>query len=371
MSNIFQASGSPRKLALHLRRPGGGGPAEGLRCIIPDPMENRDASHGAAVEVRGLRHRYGDREALKGIDFTVGRGEIFGLLGPNGGGKTTLFRILSTLTVPTEGSAALFGRVLDHSPTQAALKEMRRRIGVVFQAFSLDKKLTVAENLRHQGHLYGLAGPELRRRIGELLERFRLTERTRDRVETLSGGLCRRVELAKGLLHRPDLLLLDEPATGLDPGARYDLWEYLEMLRKQDGVTVLATTHILEEAERCDRIGILSRGELVALDTPAALKATIGGDILSIETSAPEELARGIRERFGETATVVDASVRLERPEAHRFLPSLIESFAGQIAAVTVGKPTLEDVFIRLTGHRFWDEEADQNSGASASGRSH
>jgi ABC-2 type transport system ATP-binding protein len=327
-----------------------------------------------ALEVRALRHRYGDREALKGVSFEVRQGEIFGLLGPNGGGKTTLFRILSTLIVPTEGSAALFGHTLGRSADQATLQGIRKRIGVVFQAFSLDKKLTVAENLRHQGHLYGLSGAALGTRIEELLERFRLSDRARDLVETLSGGLCRRVELAKGLLHRPGLLLLDEPATGLDPGARYDLWEYLEGLRKQDSVTVLATTHIMEEAERCDRIGILSRGELVALDTSEALKATIGGDILSIETPAPAELAREIQEKLGETATVVDGSVRLERPEAHRFLPPLIESFAGRISAVTVRKPTLEDVFIRLTGHRFWDEERDQGEAGSsqaAGGRSH
>jgi ABC-2 type transport system ATP-binding protein len=329
------------------------------------------SSDEIAVEVRALRHRYGDREALKGINFTVRRGEIFGLLGPNGGGKTTLFRILSTLTVPFAGSAALFGHSLGQSPTQETLREIRRRIGVVFQAFSLDKKLTVAENLRCQGHLYGLSGAALRARIGELLERFRLSDRAGDRVETLSGGLCRRVELAKGLLHRPGLLLLDEPATGLDPGARYDLWEYLESLRRQDEVTVLATTHILEEAERCDRIGILSRGEMVALDTPEALKATIGGEVLSIETPEAEELARGIREKLGEAATVVNGSVRLERPDAHRFIPSLIESSLGRISAVTVGKPTLEDVFIRLTGHRFWDEEREADAAKPAPGRPH
>ncbi len=326
---------------------------------------------GMAVEVQALRHLYGDREALKGITFSVPRGEIFGLLGPNGGGKTTLFRILSTLNVPTGGTAAIFGSTLDRSASQETLMEVRRRIGVVFQAFSLDKKLTVTENLRHQGHLYGLSGAPLRTRIGELLERFRLADRAGDRVETLSGGLCRRVELAKGLLHRPGLLLLDEPATGLDPGARHDLWEYLGQLRKQDAVTVLVTTHILEEAERCDRIGILSRGELVALDTPAALKATIGGDVLSVETPAPENLARGIWETFNEKAVVVDGSVRLERPEAHRFLPSLIGTFAGQITAVTVGKPTLEDVFIHLTGHHFWDEEREAEAGRpAAAGRS-
>jgi len=322
----------------------------------------------AAVEVKNLRHRYGEREALKGISFAVGRGEIFGLLGPNGGGKTTLFRILSTLMIPTSGTASVLGSVLDQSPSQATLQAIRQSIGVVFQAFSLDKKLTVRENLLHQGHLYGLSGGALRRRIDEMLERFKLSDRRRDRVETLSGGLCRRVELAKGLLHRPSLLLLDEPATGLDPGARHDLWEYLQGLRKEGSVTVLVTTHILEEAERCDRIGILSRGEMVALDSPEALKARIGGDVLSIDSPAPEALASAIREKLGADAQVVDGSIRLERPEAHRFVPTLIEAFSGQISAVTVGRPTLEDVFIRLTGHRFWDEE-EAGDGAAAGAR--
>lgn len=321
-----------------------------------------------AVEVRNLRHRYGEREALKGVSFSVGKGEIFGLLGPNGGGKTTLFRILSTLMVPTSGTATVLGSVLNENPSPSTLQAIRKAIGVVFQAFSLDKKLTVRENLLHQGHLYGLAGESLRSRIEELLERFRLADRARDRVETLSGGLCRRVELAKGLLHRPALLLMDEPSTGLDPGARHDLWEHLLELRTKDAVTVLLTTHLLEEAERCDRIGILNRGELVALDSPAALKGRIGGDVLSIETPAPEELATAIRTKLGGDAQVVDGTVRMERAEGHRFVPTLIESFSGQITAVTVGRPKLEDVFIRLTGHRFWEEEARESTAPAAAG---
>jgi ABC-2 type transport system ATP-binding protein len=320
-------------------------------------------SGAEAVRVERIVHRYGEREALRDVTFAVARGEIFGLLGPNGGGKTTLFRILSTLLLPTSGTARVLGGALGPSTPEAALREIRRRIGVVFQAFSLDRKLTVQENLAHQGRLYGLSGRVLAERIDAQLSRFRLADRRRDRVETLSGGLARRVELAKSLLHRPDLLLLDEPATGLDPGARFDLWEQLRELRRRAGVTVLLTTHLLEEAERCDRVGILNRGELVALDAPDALKARIGGDVISIETSAPEELARGIRERLGGEPTVVNGSVRLEREEGHRFIPTLIEAFAGRITAVTVGKPTLEDVFIHLTGHRFWEEEPENAPG--------
>src|SRR5262245_59964908 len=181
----------------------------------------------SAVEVRDLRHRYGDREALKGISFEVARGEVFGLLGPNGGGKTTLFRILSTLMVPTSGSARIFDATLDAGASPAVLTAVRKQIGVAFQAYSLDRQLTLAENLTHQGHLYGFAGRPLRRRVEELLEQFRLADRGRDRVATLSGGLGRRVDLAKAMLHRPKLLLLDEPSTGLDPGARRDLWDHL------------------------------------------------------------------------------------------------------------------------------------------------
>lgn len=320
----------------------------------------------SAVEVRDLRHRYGDREALQGISFTVGQGEVFGLLGPNGGGKTTLFRILSTLMVPTSGSARILGTTLEAGSSPSALAAVRRQIGVAFQAYSLDKQLSVAENLTHQGHLYGFYGRKLRARVAELLEQFRLADRARDRVSTLSGGLGRRVDLAKAMLHRPRLLLLDEPSTGLDPGARRDLWDQLLALRGRDGVTVLMTTHILEEAERCDRIGILHRGALVAVDAPAALKGSIGGDVVSIETSNPVELAQAIRVRWGAQAQVVDGTVRFEQAEGHRFVPALIEAHSGQVAAVTVGRPTLEDVFIRLTGHRFWEEDQDPVPAAAA-----
>jgi len=292
-----------------------------------------------SVEIDGLTHRYGERLALDGVSFSVRKGEIFGLLGPNGGGKTTLFKILSTALRPTSGSARIEGiDVRDDA--------VRRRIGVVFQAPSLDQKLTVAENLLHQGHLYGLMGSALRRRIDEELARFKLTDRARDRVEKLSGGLQRRVELAKSLLHQPEVLLLDEPSTGLDPGARRDLWDALRSLK---GVTVLLTTHLLEEAERCDRLAILHKGKLVALGAPLDLRGEIGGDVVTIRAKDAEALAAAIREKMGETATVVQGAVRLARERGHDLVGRLVETFPGLVESVTVAKPSLEDVFLTKT----------------------
>ncbi len=291
------------------------------------------------VVVDNLTHRYGDRVALDRVSFSVQRGELFGLLGPNGGGKTTLFRILTTLMKPSDGRVLMDGGPMD-----------RHRFGVVFQSPSLDKKLTVAENLRHHGHIYGLSGASLRQRMDELLARFNLADRRNDLVENLSGGLRRRVELAKGLLHKPELLLLDEPSTGLDPLARRELGDYLTELRDKNGVTILLTTHIMDEAERCNRLALLDRGKLVALDRPAALKEQVGGDVVTVE---PAGMREQIEKRFGVKASVVDNTVRIERPRGHEFIPALIEAFPGEIDSVSVGKPTLEDVFIHLTGHRF------------------
>jgi ABC-2 type transport system ATP-binding protein len=298
--------------------------------------------------VESLTHRYGERKALDNVTFDVPACEMFGLLGPNGGGKTTLFRILSTLVVPREGNVRMFG--LDVARHQS---EIRRRIGVVFQSPSLDRKLTVLENLRHQGHLYNLRGHELQSRINELLSRFGVADRRADLVETLSGGQRRRVELAKGLLHKPQVLLLDEPSTGLDPRVRRELTDYLEQLRDKDGMTILLTTHLMEEADRCDRLAILDHGRLVALSTPRQLKEKIGGDVISVETQQPQTLAEQIIRRFRIEAHVLDGSVRVERANGHKFITDLVEAFPGQIDAVSIHKPSLEDVFIRLTGHRF------------------
>jgi ABC-2 type transport system ATP-binding protein len=310
-----------------------------------------DQAISSVIRVDGIRHSYGQRTALKGISFDVRAGEIFGLLGPNGSGKTTLFRILSTLMLPTGGHAMIAGFDVARQPDQ-----VRRRIGVVFQAKSIDLKLSAAENLWHQGHLYGLRGAVLQSRIQEMLQRVALLDRAKDRVETFSGGMQRRVELAKGLMHRPSVLLLDEPTTGLDPGARRDLWLYLDELRRQENVAIIVTTHLMEEAERCDRLAILSSGEIVGLGTPAELRSEIGGDVVMLETTDPASLADRIQGRFGISATVLENKVRMEIKDGLRFVTNLAESFPGTIQSVSISKPTLDDVFISRTGHRFWAE---------------
>ena len=315
-------------------------------------------SETAPVEVVDLGYRYGEREALRGVTFDVRPGELFGLLGPNGGGKTTLLQILATLRRSTSGTARVAG-----VDVAARAAEARRRMGVVFQHPALDVQLTPAENLRHQGHLYGLRGRDLAARIEELLGRLGVADRADDRVKTLSGGLRRRVELAKGLLHAPCVLLLDEPTVGLDPGVRRDLWAYLRSLREREGVAVLVTTHLMEEAEACDRIGILDRGALVALDTPSNLKEGIRGDVITLASDDPRGLAQAVRERFGNEAAVVDGAVRIERRDGAELVPRLAEAFPGIIRSITVGEPTLEDVFVQRTGHRFWEPSAGASEG--------
>jgi len=306
-------------------------------------------SESGAIEARALGFSYGDREALSDVTFSIARGEIFGFLGPNGGGKTTLFKLLSTLAPIQSGSAQLFGQDLAGETVA-----VRRRLGVVFQHPSLDGKLTVGENLAAHGHLYGIYGKRLRERSAAMLERLGLSARARDRVETLSGGLQRRVELAKALLHEPALLLLDEPSTGLDPAARREFWNYLQHLREHEGVTIVLTTHYMEEAERCDRIGILHQGKLVAIAPPGELKSEVGGDVIVIRTGAPETLQRKILARFKLKSQLVDGAIRIEKLRGHELLRDLIDAFGEEIESVSFGKPTLEDVFVHLTGHQFF-----------------
>jgi ABC-2 type transport system ATP-binding protein len=314
------------------------------------------------VSINHLTHQYGQRTALADLSLSVAQGEIFGFLGPNGSGKTTLFRILCTLLPAPPGAVTMLGLDL-----AAARDLIRKHVGVVFQSPSLDKQLTAEENLRHHGHLYGLRGTDLSQRIDQMLARVDLIDRRHDIVGTFSGGMRRRVELAKGLLNRPSVLLLDEPSTGLDPGARIDLWRTLRQIQTGGGggggdgaVTILLTTHLMDEADRCNRLAILDHGKLAACDTPAAMKEKIGGDVISLTATGGggAQLRAAIQEKLGIAADEVDGTVRFERPRGHEFIPQLIEARPGLIDSVSVGKPTLEDVFIQVTGRRFKDEES-------------
>jgi ABC-2 type transport system ATP-binding protein len=310
-----------------------------------------------AISVRDIAKSFGERRALDGISLQVNKGELFCLLGPNGGGKSTLFRILATLSLPDSGTATVAGYdVITEAPS------VRARLGVVFQSPSLDGKLTILENLRCGGALYGLRGAELASRITEAAEALNLTDRLNDLVETLSGGLQRRAEIAKCLLIRPEVLLLDEPSTGLDPGARIDLWAALENLRKQHGVTALCTTHLMEEAVRADRVGIVSAGKLVVLGTPDELTAAIGGDVLSLgaaKEAGADALAKRITERLGLPTTVIEGEVRLESSEAYQLAARLAGEFPNEITSLRIARPTLEDVFIAKTGRLFADQDLD------------
>lgn len=305
---------------------------------------------GPLLRARGLSHRYGERVALDGVDLEVGRGEIYGFLGPNGGGKTTLFRLLTTLRAPQAGTIELDGR-----PYGEDLAGVRRRMGCVFQHPALDKKLKVAENLRHQGHLYGMWGRQLEERIGELLERFGLKERAGSLVQDLSGGLQRRVEIAKALLHRPQILLMDEPSTGLDPGIRMELWEYYERLRREDGITLLMTTHLLEEGERCDRVAILDGGRKIVEGAPAALREALGGRLLRLHVDDPEGVAVRVRGLTPHPVEVAGREVVVRLPQgASDDAAALIGSLNGAIRALHLERPTLGDVYQAKVG-RVWE----------------
>ena len=304
------------------------------------------------LEVQNLSYQYGSRKALQGLTFSVEKGEIFGFLGPNGGGKSTTFKILSTLYPTQPGQIKVFG--LDLAQNTIAI---RRRMGIVFQLPALDKKLKVRENLVHQGHLYGLSGKELQSRIDRDLERVGLKDRQKDKVEKLSGGLQRRVELAKALLNNPELVILDEPSTGLDPAARKEFWGHLENLRQTRGMTVLVTTHYLEEADRCNRLLILDQGQKVALGKPEDLKAEIGGEVLRLRAKEPALLAAQLMEKMNIKTQMVGELLQIEQPKAYQLVTPIMETFSDQILSLTLGLPTLEDVFIHKTGRRFAEDK--------------
>ena len=301
------------------------------------------------VTTKNLKLNYGTQRALEDVSFSVEQGELFGILGPNGSGKSTMFRVLATIEEPQAGTATIGG--LD---VVSQAQQVRRLIGVVFQSQSLDKYLTVEENLSSQGHLFGLSGVGLKERITRLLDRLQLTDRRSSILKTLSGGMKRRVEIAKALLHDPKVLLMDEPTTGLDPVARMELWKYVDELRRETGVTVIVTTHLLDEAERASRLMLMHMGISVLQGTPAELKSSIPGDVVLIESDDPEALRQGVFLHFDkQKCTVVDHHVRTIVENGPNFVTQVAAAFPKTVRGISYHKPTLEDVFLKETGARL------------------
>lgn len=304
-----------------------------------------------AVVIDDVSFRYGDRVALDGISFDVRAGSITGFLGPNGGGKSTLFGLLSSLLPLQSGRVDVLGYDMRRQAT-----ECRREIGVTFQAPALDRRLSVRENLVHHGRLYGLSGRDLSVRVSSMLSQFAVEDRSGEMVETLSGGLKRRVELAKCLLCRPRLLMLDEPSNGLDPGARKSLWESLEQVRVENGTTVLVATHLMEEAERCDCLALLDSGKLVASGSPSELRSGIPGTTISIICDEPEELRRRLVEELGVEVRRRGETLQIQHADGQSLLHRIVDRFSGEFQSVALGRATLEDVFMMRTGHTLAGE---------------
>ncbi len=308
----------------------------------------------AAVEVESLERSFGDLLAVRGVSFEVGEGELFGFLGPNGAGKTTTISMVCTLLRPTGGRARVAGHdVVDEQD------EVRQRIGLVFQDTTLDDYLTGAENLRFHGVLYGVPDVELRERMRSLLEMVGLDERSDDLVRTYSGGMKRRLEIARGLLHAPRVLFLDEPTLGLDPQTRMHIWDYVEMLRQREKTTLFLTTHYMDEAERCDRIAIIDKGEIVAIDTPDALRASVGADAVTVTTQDDAVACAEIASGLGVEGELRPEGIRLLVPDGEAFVPRLFAHISVGVSNVNVRRPTLDDVFIKYTGRAIRDGDVD------------
>ena len=314
---------------------------------------------GTVIQAAGLVKRYGEVEAVRGIDLEVRGGEIFGFLGPNGAGKSTTISILCTLLRPTAGTARVAGIDVVHDPAG-----VRQRIGLVFQDPSLDDQLTGRENLEFHAFIYSVPSAERRKRIDEMLALLQLTDRASSQVRTYSGGMKRRLEIARGMLHQPQVLFLDEPTLGLDPQTRQTIWSHLNGLRSGKGITIFMTTHYMDEAEYCDRIAIIDRGKIVALGTPDELKAMVGGDVVTITSSQPDAAAREIQEVLKVMPSRENGTLRMEVADGKGFVPRLVRELTAPVDTVSMRRPSLDDVFLKLTGRAIRDEEAsarDQN----------
>jgi ABC-2 type transport system ATP-binding protein len=307
------------------------------------------------IAVEHLVRRFGRTEAVHGIDFQVAEGEVFGFLGPNGAGKTTTINMLCTLLRPTSGRASVNG-----CDVVRQRSDVRRSIGLVFQQATLDDSLSAQQNLRFHAFAYGVPAGERERRIRELLTLVELWERRDSSVRTFSGGMKRRLEIARGLLHRPRVLFLDEPTLGLDPQTRQRIWEYLAELRAREGLTTFLTTHYMDEAEHCDRIAIIDHGSIVALDTPQGLKRAVGGDRITVTTADVQTAASELRQRYGLTPVVADGTVSFHVPGGEAFLPEFVRGFGHPLQAISLRPPTLDDVFLQITGRELRDGEPHQ-----------
>ena len=313
----------------------------------------------AAIEVQDLRRNFGEFVAVDGVSFDVGRSEIFGFLGPNGAGKTTTISMLCTLLRPTGGRAFIGGRDVAREGDA-----VRRQIGIVFQDTTLDERLTARENLAFHGEIYGMTRDDIRERAAEMLGRVGLEDRKDSLVMTFSGGMKRRLEIARGLMHHPTALFLDEPTIGLDPQTRRSLWEYAQSLRDAEGVTIFLTTHYMDEAEACDRIAIIDHGKIIALDTPSGLKGRLGGDVVAVSGQDNATLGHEIHERFGIDPRVTDEDVEFRVDHGDQFVPQLFAQLSSPIETVSIRRPTLDDVFVTLTGREIRDEGASEGDQA-------
>jgi len=307
----------------------------------------------SAVQVRNLVKRYGDFTAVDGIDLDIAAGETFGFLGPNGAGKSTTIKILCTLTKPSSGSATVAG--FDVATERG---DVRRNIGLVFQDPTLDTYLTAEQNLRFHGELYGIPRDVLEPRMRQVMEMVGLWDRKDGRVMTFSGGMKRRLEIARGLMHSPRVLFLDEPTVGLDPQTRSSIWEYINQLREREEITIFLTTHYMDEAEHCDRIAIMDAGKIVALDTPEALKASVGTDRVQISTSDDNAAIAALSSVFSIDAAMHDGQVTFGVADGEHFVPRLFAELGVAIRSVSVARPTLDDVFMAYTGRTIRDAEA-------------
>jgi ABC-2 type transport system ATP-binding protein len=306
----------------------------------------------SAIEVDDLVKSYGEVDAVRGVSFTVPPGEVFGFLGPNGAGKSTTINVLCTLVTPTSGAARVSG-----FDVVTQRDDVRRHIGLVFQDPTLDGYLTAEQNLRFHAELYGIDPGGVARRIDQMLTMVDLAGRRDTPVMTFSGGMRRRLEIARGLMHSPRVLFLDEPTIGLDPQTRSSIWRYIRALQDSEGTTIFMTTHYMDEAELCDRIAIMDRGEIVVLDTPGALKASVGADRVTLETADDEAALAALQDRFGIEATVAEGAVTFHVDSGESFVPRLFAELDVPITSVAVARPTLDDVFMRYTGSTIRDAE--------------